>query len=129
MSEFDLGHDYKDAVPISDVLLWTFGALDELAAMDILEIAGDSPLPDHETRKRYRELKKSGYTPTLEEVLEVLKAHVAELLTTDVVYLFNAIITNGWSRIHEAHHQAKAEEIDDGPKPSDYGLPDGWCLL
>lgn len=133
--KFDPGHGYQndDHLAALDeegkVMLWVFGALDELASLGIVEIAGDRPLRDRESRRSYRHLKAAGYQPTMKQVAGVLRKYVAEMLSEDTLALFRGILDKGWDEIRRLHREAKEEEARDAQIRRDFGWGDDWIPL
>lgn len=136
MSEFDPGHGYndgygdfgRDPAPYDpQTALWVMGAIDELRGLGIIEeIAGENPLGGREDRKRYRELKKSGFVPQLTEAMKVVKAHVLAEDQPLFERLFRGIIEEGWESIRrerdlmleeERQSQVSADDDDDPYAP------------
>lgn len=97
--EFDLGHGYQDSQgePTDDMkaLLWVFGTLDELMALGLLEVAGDSPLKDREQRKTYRKLRDTGFKPGITDVARILRKYSAEIAQPAFLRLFQLVIDKG----------------------------------
>ena len=130
--EFDLGHNYEDAFPqdgIDKPALWTMGVIDELMTLDMVDLAGDSPLPGIEERKLYRQLKVNGYKPTLEEVRAVLNKCMVESMVPGLLMIFVTIIDSGWERLKELVRQRKEQDALNREWLSEEQINDGWTLL
>jgi len=109
--------------------LWVMGALDELQAIGLVDIGGDTPLEDRAQRRDYRLMRDQGYVPEKDEVKAVLNACVAEQNLSGFFTLFEAIIDHGWDRVKKERAIAKADEVAPRSKPEDYGWPPGSILL
>jgi hypothetical protein len=98
MSGYDLGHGYVDSGDPSDeqkVVFWVFGTLDEFQSLGLLDVAGDSPLKDHEQRKRYRKLRDSGFKPPISDVAKVLRKYSIEGIQSGLLAKFQRVIAEG----------------------------------
>lgn len=123
--EFDLGHGYQDAVPEdSKLALWVFGVLDEFSAIGLVEVAGDSPLPNRESRALYRRLRDSGYKPGIAEVSVILRKHMIELATPEFLQLFQTVINDGMQAVKDEVAKQKAEDARNAKIRQNYGYPD-----
>jgi len=118
--EFYPGHGYDDGygdfgrspAPYDpQTALWVMGAIDELRGLGIIdEIAGETPLGGRADRKRYRELKRSGFVPQLTEAMKVIKAHVMAEEQPLFERLFRGIIEEGWGTIRRERELMLEEE-------------------
>ena len=125
--EFDAGHGYEDAMPVPDEakpMLWVFGVLDEFMGIGLVEIAGDSPMPDRESRLLYRKLRDSGYKPGISEVSMILRRHMIELATPEFLTLFQSVIKDGMQAVKDEVAKRKAEEARIADIRKRYGYPD-----
>jgi len=98
--KFDLGHGYEDAAAFvvpegMQATLWVFGVLDEFKSLGLVDIAGDSPLEDHEQRLVYRKLRNSGYKPGISEVAAVMRCYSVEMASPQFLRLFQEVIDGG----------------------------------
>jgi hypothetical protein len=114
--EFDLGHGYQDShgeeAEEVKALLWVFGTLDELKTLGLLDVAGDSPLKDRAQRKRYREIRDSGFAPGIADVSRILRKYSAEIAQPAFLRLFQLVITHGIRKFKQEVQKEKAERKD-----------------
>jgi len=112
--EFDPGHGYQDShgEPTEDAkaLLWVFGTLDELKAIGLLDVAGDSPLKDREQRKLYRKIRDSSFKPGIQDVARILRKYSIEAARPEFLRLFQLVIDNGIKAFKKEVQAQKGEE-------------------
>lgn len=83
----------------------------------VIEVcAGDEPLTNHAERKLYRELKKSGYKPTVEEANAIIDKCICADEQALFKRLFRGIIEDGWEEIRKLRAEDRADQTDDGPE-------------
>lgn len=130
--EFDAGHGYEDTLQVPDEhkpALWVFGVLDEFKGIGLVEIAGDSPMPDQKNRLLYRRLRDSGYKPGIAEVSQILRTYMIELATPEFLHLFQTVIHGGMAAVKEEVARQKADEVRDDKALKYRGFGDGWIPL
>ncbi len=129
LGEYDDGYSDKPAETDNRAALYVMGAIDEFRSLGIIEnIGGDRPLADHAQRKLYRQLKKDGYKPTVEEAETIVSKCVCADDQACFLTLLRGVIEKGWKHMKRLHEEAKVED-ERGPRPEDYGMPPGWTLL